>query len=175
MKTNQYKRNLLTVAFLLCLSLSSFSKDKQTPFYYDNPGVKELMPVQMISIADKSGTYLTPHLKYVFTYDEYNRVVKKEAYSWNRYSGSWEGSFQLNFTYSTHGMMVEYARWNGHKDSYDASTERAIYTLNNEAVAFYSYYKKESPDNDWRMVSQLTQIPAGMKWVENQLLLAKLP
>jgi hypothetical protein len=72
-------------------------------------------------------------------------------------------------------MMVEYARWNGYRGIYDAYTERAVYTLNNETVAFYSYYKKESPAKEWRTVAQLTEIPSGTKWIESQLLLAKLP
>jgi hypothetical protein len=102
--------------------------------------------------------------------------VRKEAYRWNPYTGLWECSSHLNFTYSAHTMMVEYARWNGYKGIYDAYTERAVYTLKNDgAVAFYSYYKKESPASDWRTVVQLTEIPSGIKWIENQLLLTKLP
>ncbi|MDR3141279.1 MAG: DUF3836 domain-containing protein [Tannerellaceae bacterium] len=161
MKKNHYKKNLLTVAFLLCLSLNSFSKEKQTLFYYSNLGAQELMRIQTISIADKPGTYLTPHLKYVFTYDEYNRVVKKEAYGWNLYAGSWECSSQLNFTYSTHTITIEYARWNHYRNIYDAYTERAVYTLNNESIDFYSYYKKEKPADDWKTVAQLTEISSG--------------
>ena len=175
MKANHYKKISFIWVILLCLSLSVWGKGSQTSFYYSNLGAKELLPEQVICVADKYETNLTPHLKYVFIYDENNRVVKKEAYRWSQSAGLWECSFHLKFSYSNQAMTIEYARWNCDKDYYDTYTERAVYTLGDETFASYSYYKKDVSDNDWELVTNLAQIPSGTQWIGEQLLLAKLP
>ena len=159
-------------------TLSSFGsakgKDKLSDFCYDNLGAKVLAESQIVCVPDESGKYLKPRLKYLFTYDENNRVVRKEALRWSRSENDWVNSFCLTFTYNDDSMNIEYAKWNKRKKSYDESTERVVYKINANMFASYSHYKRNLPDDDWTLESNyLVNIPIEALWDEDGILFAR--
>ena len=161
------KTNLLRKSMCVCLLLStlvSFSfaggKENLSKFCYNNLGAKELAESQMVCVYDESGKYIIPRLKYIFTYDEQNRIVKKETLRWNATKNCWDNTYCLSFAYDDDSMIAEYAKWNKRNMNYDECTGKLVYELNAYMFTSCSYYKRNSPESDWRLESNfLVSVP----------------
>lgn len=157
MNTNLIKKT--TCILLLLIVFVSFSKARENvkhPCYvYNNQGAKELAETQIICQLSESGKYLAPHLKYHFLYDDKNRIVKKEAFRWNTYKLIWEKSFLLIFTYQSGMLTTEYKRWDRRKKAYRPCMEKAIYHVNKNQFASYSYYTRNSSTDEWILEKSL--------------------
>ena len=164
--------------FMLLAAFVSFGsaaeKGKQPKFYYSSYGAKALSESQTVCVLDESGKYLEPRLKYLFTYDENDRVIKKEALRWNVFENDWVNSFCLTFAYDDDSMITEFAKWNKREKNYDECTEKIVYKMNANLFASYSYYKRNLPDDDWTLEhNYLVNNQVGPFWYDNDALIAE--
>ena len=176
MKTNDLKK-VLCVGLLLTVFVSFGSageKEKLPKFYYSSGGAKTLSESQMICVLDESGKYLKPRLKYNFTYDDSNRIVKKEALKWNEIKDDWVNSFCLKFTYNDDAVITEYSKWNVRANEYDESTEMVVYKMNANLFTSYNYYKRNLRDEKWTLekISPIN-MPVERLWAENSTLIVE--
>ena len=176
MKTNDLKK-VMFVGLLLTVFVffgSAGEREKLSKFYYSSGGAKTLSESQMICVLDESGKYLKPRLKYNFTYDDNNRVVKKEAIKWSERDGDWVNSFCLEFTYNDDSMITEYAKWNVSADEYDESAEMIVYKMNANLFASFSYYKRNLQDEEWVLEkTSPINMPVESLWAENGTLIVE--
>lgn len=147
------KRRIACILFLLitCISYNNAKENNKTPFYmYNNKGAKDFEKIQIISKFDKSKKYLIPHLKYEFTYNSENKVVKKEAFRWNIPKQIWEQNFHLKYSYQDNLLIIEYAHWEPQKKRYTPYTKKATYHIYNNRFTIYKYYTRKSfSEDDW--------------------------
>lgn len=169
---------MISVLALLVVFVSfGFAKEKKenrTTFYYSNLGAKTLSDSQVVCVEDGSGNYLLPHLKYLFTYDEQQRLTKKEAFRWDESTKGWMPSFCLTFVYEFDSMIAEYAKWDTHAQSYNPCLERAVYAMSNDVYVSYHYYKRDSQEMEWYLENScLVDIPTGTYWNEDGVLITE--
>ena len=176
MKTNLFRKSLCVCLLLSSLVSFNFAGDKENLpiFCYNNLGAKELAESQVVSIFDESGKYIIPRLKYLFIYDNNNRVVKKETLRWNVVENVWINSYCLTFTFDDDSMITEYTKWNKNNMNYDECTEKIVYKSNANMFASCSYYKRNSPVSDWRLESNfLVSVPIETIWNNEGFLFAE--
>ena len=164
-------------ALVLLTTLAAFSsakgKDKLPDFCYNNPGAKVLAESQIVCTPDEKGEYLKPKLKYLFTYDDNDRVVRKEALRWSAVEKKWVNSYCLIFTYDDDSMIAEYARWNKQENDYDECTEKVVYRKNVDMFASYSIYKRNLRDDDWTLEHNiLVSKPTETFWDKESIFIA---
>ena len=174
---NYFFRKFTFMIVLLIISYSFsyvMGREKKPKFFYSNYGAKTLSTSQVVSVPDGSGEYLVPRLKYLFSYDESNRIIKKEALKWNVVDNDWVYSFCLTFAYDDDTMITEYARWNKQRESYDECTEKVVYKKNANMYASYSLYKRSLPDGEWMLEhNYLVNIPAETFWDKDGIFIAE--
>ena len=162
---------LLTVLISFC---AAGEKDEQIRYYYSSLGAKTQADSQLVCVPDESGKYLQPRLKYLFTYDENKRLIKKEALRWNATKDNWICAFYLTFTYTDNTTIAEYASWNNERQEYNDCSERAVYMLNNNQFTSYSYYKRDPLAENWNLEhSCLVNVPSETLWDNDGLLIAE--
>lgn len=175
MKTNSFRR--MVFAFVLLTTLVFFGsakeKDAKFDYYYSNLGANELAEYQIVCVYDENGKHLKPKLKYLFTYDENNRVVKKEGLRWSNVENDWVHSFCLTFVYDDDSMVTEYAKWNKREKNYDECTEKAVYKINANMFASYSSYTRGF-EGEWKLENNcLINIPVETLWNGHGLFIAE--
>jgi len=176
MKINNFKKIACVFVLLTVFAFisSAVGKDKFPDFCYSNYGAKTLSESQVVSVPDESGGYLVPKLKYLFTYDESNRIIKKETLKWNADEKDWVYSFCLTFTYNDDSMITELSRWNEQEMNYDECTEKVVYKKNANLFASYSLYKRNLPQGEWTLEhNYLVNIPSESLWNEDGIFVAE--
>ena len=175
MKTNNFKKavNVCMLVCAMCFVASLNNVKSQTlsqKYYYDSS--RELTPnapARTICKPDESGKYLVPHLKYFFTYDDEGRVVKKEAHRWNKGSKSWTQSYILNISYEESCMTFDYAKWDKDELAYASNKERAVYTMQNEDVVSYAYFKLSQNEEEWILVADIPEIQQNVMFIADMV------
>jgi len=174
MKTNNFKKavNVCMLVCAMCFVASVNNVKSQTTdgFYYDsNRELTPNAPTRTICKLDESGKYLIPQLKYFFTYDAEGRVVKKEAYRWNKDSKSWAQSYMLNISYEEACMTLDYAKWDKDELAYASNKERAVYTMQNEDVVSYAYFKLSQNEEEWILVADIPEIQQNIMFIADMV------
>jgi len=174
MKTNKLKKavNVCMLVCVMCFVASVNNVKSQTTdgFYYDsNRELAPNAPTRTICKLDESGKYLVPHLKYFFTFDDEGRVVKKEAHRWNKDSKSWTQSYILNISYEESCMTLDYATWNKEDLAYASNKERAVYTMQNEDVVSYAYFKLSQNEEEWILVADIPEIQQNVMFIADMV------
>ena len=160
----------------VCVLLTAFisfgsAKEEGELFYYINYGAKELSESQIICVSSESGKYLKPRIKYLFVYDEDNRITKKEALKWDVFEDDWVSAYCLIFTYGDDSVITEYAEWNERKKDFHECTGKIVYEINVNMFASCRYYKRNSPGGNWRLENNcLVNAPITALWDENVIL-----
>ena len=164
MRTRFLKR--LGAIFLLAgmVSLAGYaenqkrSENKLAPLYYDCMGMRCLKPEQIICKLDEEGKYLKLHRKYKFTYDDKNRIIRKEAYKWSKQNEQWTPDYLQTFNYQENQIETEYSVWDKRSKSYAPPKEKAIYKTCHLGVMAYTSYKRDVSDNEWKLTIDLPEI-----------------
>ena len=176
MKTNYFKKIMCACMLLTTFAffISAEERDEMPKFCYNNLGAKALEESQIVCVYDKNGKYLKPRVKYLFTYDDNSRMIKKEALRWNAEKNNWVNSYCIKFIYGDDSMVTEYAEWNKREKAYNDSSQKMVYEVNANMIAFYGYYKRNLPDGDWKLEkNSLVSVPAETLWSENGIILAE--
>src|SRR5574344_1416474 len=120
-------KTLLVIAALAVATLTSFA-DNNGKFIYKNvENNKNQLTEQTVYRADDSGQYLTPTIKYSFTYDAQNRVSEKEACNWDGGSETWVPAYRWSYEYNEGGYTISYSTWNADRKEYNAVSQRSEY------------------------------------------------
>lgn len=107
---------IITVATILLASISLFNNGSE--YVYNTEGHEDVISSTVVYKKSENGKFLSHHLKYNYTYDEQQRLVKKEVLKWNSCSATWENSHCLNYEYGASGYSIEYALWNKSASEY---------------------------------------------------------
>lgn len=121
------------LALFVCSSVAS----AQTPskFIYDKGANAET-----VYTLDETGKFLTPKLKYEFSKESDNKVVKLVS-SWNNETQAWAPYYKLTRVENETNAVLEYAAWDCKTRDYTNNLEKVIYNkdFNNEPLSYVSY------------------------------------
>lgn len=109
----------------------------------------DTVKAQVVYRRSDDGKYLSHHLRYCYTYDEQQRLVRKEVLKWDSAAGGWRKSYCLNYTYEENGYSVSYAWWNAQKETYTEAVAKQTYDEQTEGVVYTTLYKRRASDGEW--------------------------
>lgn len=150
---------IITVAAILCASLNAF--DNGSEYVYNTESSANGVTSKVVYKKSENGKYLSHHLKYNYTYDEQQRLVKKEALRWNLYSEKWENSHCLNYIYDASGYSIEYALWNRAESGYTEVVSKQTYDEKMNGALAVTSYRWDHKDNSWVVEDNIVMMNPG--------------
>lgn len=150
---------MITVTTVLLASLNAFNNG--SGYVYNTEGSENMVTATLVYKKSEDGKFLSHHLKYSYTYDKQQRLVKKEALKWNSCSGKWEKSYCLNYAYDASGYSIEYALWNGVESEYSDAVAKQTYDEKIGGTVAVASYKWDKSDNDWVMKDNILMMKPG--------------
>lgn len=100
--------------------------------------------VENMYVMKHDGKYLNNKLRYQYTYDEWDRLIQKEALLWNNETRSWEPDYCLYFAYTENGYHVERSEWDSKAQRYGDAHERMEYEMLYGNVVAVNTYERTS-------------------------------
>lgn len=150
---------IITVATILLASLNA--SNNGSGYVYNTEGSEDVVTATVVYKKSESGKYLSHHLKYNYTYDEQQRLVKKEALKWNFYSEKWEKSYCLNYVYDASDYSIEYALWNRSESDYADVVAKQTYDEKIDGAVAVASYKWDKNDKSWVMKDNVVMMNPG--------------
>ena len=150
---------IITVATVVLTSLNAFNND--CGFVYNAEGSEDVVTSTLVYKKSGDGKYLSHHLKYNYTYDDQQRLVKKEALKWDLYSEKWEKSYCLNYEYNDFGYSIEYALWNKSQSDYADVVAKQTYDEKIDGAVGMASYKWDKADKNWIMQDNIVMLNPG--------------
>ena len=131
MKTNVIFKAVLMVVVVMA-SVMNFTASAATPTQYvkNEEMTGELMTAKTI-FKNEDG-HLYRHLRYTYTYDNENRVTRKEASKWDASKEAWMPYFKMNMEYSNNEVELSYARWSSKSNAYDSNIQKSVYEVSDD-------------------------------------------
>lgn len=140
MKTTSVLKAVAMVAMMVASVLNSEVK-AQDGFITNQVMNGELVASK--TIFKQEGSYLQRHIQYIFTYDDSNRLISKEASKWDGAKDEWVPYFKMTYQYGDNQITMNYARWNESHKAYDADVQESVYELNEKNMpTAYKAYKQ---------------------------------
>lgn len=150
---------LITVATIFLASLNM--SDHDCGYTYNVEMSDGIVTSQFVYKSSDDGRFLSQHLKYNYTYDEQQRLVKKEILKWDSFYKQWERKHCLNYVYDMFGYSVEYASWNAKEADYTDIVAKQIYDESmNNVVAITSYEWNKTAKNWIKKDNTLIMCPS---------------
>ncbi len=149
----------ITVATILLSSLNMHNNNEG--FAYNVELVDNAVTSQVVYKSINDGKYLSHHLKYNYTYDEQNRLTKKEVLKWDTFSESWERSHCLYYTYDMFGFTLAYALWDTEKTDYTRIVAKQVYDDCMNGAMTVTLYKWNNSENDWIVQNNMITMHPG--------------
>lgn len=150
---------IITVATILWASLNAFNNGNE--YVYNTEGSANVVTSKVVYKKSENGKYLSHHLKYNYTYDEQQRLVKKEALKWNLYSEKWEKSYCLNYIYDASGYSIEYVLWNRSTSDYADVVAKQTYDEKMDGVMVVASYRWDNKDKNWVIEDNIVMMNPG--------------
>ena len=121
------------LALFVCSSVASAKTPSK--FIYDKSANAET-----VYTLDETGKFLTPKLKYEFSKESNNKVVKLVS-SWNSETQAWMPYYKLTSVENETNAILEYAVWDSKTNDYTKNLEKVVYNkdVNNELLSYVSY------------------------------------
>lgn len=101
-------QTIITAATILSMYLSA-AENSNSSYYYNAD--MENGKVTTMYVYEADNQMLTSKLAYNYTYDEQERLVKKEVMRWNSVSREWENDYSLNLIYTEDGYELSRSVW----------------------------------------------------------------
>lgn len=127
---------IVSISMLALFVCSSVANAKApSKFVYDK-GEK----AETVYTLDETGKYLTPKLKYEFSREAGNKVVKLVS-SWNNETQVWMPYYKLTRLENETDLVLEYALWDNKTKDYTGNLEKVVCNkgFNNELLSYVSY------------------------------------
>lgn len=150
---------MITAATILLASLNA--SNNGSGYVYNTEDSEDVVTATVVYKKSESGKYLSRHLKYNYTYDEQQRLVKKEAFKWNTYSEEWEKSHCLNYAYNASGYSIEYALWDKSESDYVNVVAKQTYDEHTDGSVAVASYKWNKSDKNWVMKDNALMMNIG--------------
>lgn len=146
--------SIITSTVLSAMLLTSSLNTKTENFAYNvETGPKQEVVSQTVCKVDKSGKYLSWHLKYNFTFDEQERLSEKETLKWNGVKQSWEKVSRLTYQYDHSEYNIKLSVWDSKANAYKDTSEKTVYSFSNmQSYASYESYKLNEQTQEWDLV-----------------------
>ena len=103
----------------------SAAENSNSSYYYNAD--MENGKVTTMYVYESDSEVLTSKLAYNYTYDEQDRLVKKEVMRWNSVSGKWENDYSLDLIYNEDGYELSRSVWDKRTQAYLPTMEKAVY------------------------------------------------
>lgn len=71
--------------------------------------------------------YLTPHLKYDYTYDNQRRMSSRTAYLWLDVMNEWVPYYRIDYSYTDGMVNMKYGVWDKRTNDFDKFKEEGSY------------------------------------------------
>lgn len=123
----------------------------------------DTVTAQVVYRRSDDGKYLSHHLRYSYTYDEQQRLSRKEVLKWDNANGEWRKSHCLDYVYDESGYSVSYARWDARKETYAEAVAKQTYDERTEGIVYTAIYKRKATDGEWEMQCSNVMMHPGAK------------
>lgn len=141
-------------AFIAIL-VSVLNPIQESDYVYNYEVKDNVVSSMVVYRKNDDKKYIFPKLKYHFTYDEEQRIVKKEVLRWNAQKNSWVNSHCLDFEFNDIGYTIEYRNWNEKEGNYTQVKEKQVTTGGDNGFLSVVYYEWNQEDNDWSLKSSM--------------------
>ncbi|MGN0220706.1 MAG: DUF3836 domain-containing protein [Prevotella sp.] len=98
-----------------------------------------------------------------YRYDGQDRLKEKTTYRWDADNLKWVPVKQLSFAYSDMLVTVDYARWNGDKNSFDAPEKRAEYMGFADTLLGVRMYQLEGKEGKGHLIDSYVMMHSDFK------------
>lgn len=95
--------------------------------------------VSAIVTYDNSGKYLTAKTRKQYTYDDQDRVIRKEVMKWNNDKQEWENYLCMDYTYNADNTVLDMMTWNSSKKAYEQSQRMTYSSISGNATGVDCY------------------------------------
>lgn len=151
--------DLITVSTIFLASLNMNETDSK--FAYNTDVCNQVVCSQTVYKKSENGLYLSHHLKYNFSYDEQERLVRKEVLKWDVLSHKWEKHHCLVYSYQPDGYAIEYVGWDDRAKDYANVMEKHIYREVTGGALAINCYKWNRENNGWVLEDNILSFRAG--------------
>jgi len=141
--------DIITATVILMTTMNDFSANGQMVY---NPTIEGNVVTSVEVMERQEDSYqLTMKFKKLYTYDDEERLVKKELLLWNSDKMEWQKSGCWDYTYGTEGYTVDFALWNDKEQSYTNGMERQVMNEGIDGTLVVTQYIRSSADDDWQV------------------------
>ena len=141
---------IITVSTIMSMYMNLTTNVENSKFCY-NADIENGC-VKSIEVYANNGEYLKANLKRLYTYDDQNRLVKRETLKWNKKRMAWENHSCLCYNYSAEGYTVEKRFWDEASNNYGEAKEYSHYTILMDNVIAVNEYTKDLGKGEYALV-----------------------
>lgn len=141
----------MKILILIALLVYVWTPVKGSDYVYNYNLENNIVSSQTVYCKNHDGKYIYPKLKYNFTYDDQQRIVRKEVQQWDVQSKSWKKSHCLNWIFTTDGFVIEYINWNKNANDYTEMQEKQVVIKLNDNFLSMSIFKWDQGNSNWTL------------------------
>ena len=142
-------QTIITAAAIFSMYLNA-AENSNSEYYYNAD--MENGKVTTMYVYESDSEVLTSKLAYNYTYDEQDRLVKKEIMRWDRQSRQWINERCLELAYTEEGYEVSMRNWSGNDQAYEPVMEKVVYHYAFDQVMAVNYFRRSSEKKDFKSV-----------------------
>jgi len=141
--------DIITATAIMMATMNGFSASEQMVY---NP-IIEGNVVTSIEVMEKQedSNMLTFKLKNLFTYDDEERLVKKEVLRWNSTEKKWQKSHCWNYSYGLDRYTLEFACWNSEEGAYTKNQKKQEMDEGIDGTLVVTQYIRSDADEVWQL------------------------
>ena len=141
--------DIITATAIMMATINGFSANKQMVY---NPAIEGNVVTSLEVMEKQEGSdLLTLKCKEIFAYDDEERLVQKEVWTWNSKKMEWQKSHCWNYTYGEEGYTVEFACWNCKDASYSCHMKKQEVNEGIDGTLVVTQYIRNQDNNDWQL------------------------
>jgi hypothetical protein len=144
-------QTIITAATILSMYLSA-AENNSSEYCYNADMENGKVTTMYVYQAD--GQTLSSKLAYNYSYDEQDRLVKKEVMRWNSVSNKWENDYCLDLTYGEDGYELSKCVWDKRSQAYLPTMEKAVYQYVADQVVAVNYLRRAENEGQFESVDR---------------------
>jgi len=141
--------DIITATAIMMATINGFSASGQMVY---NPTIEGNV-VTSVEVMEKqeNSNLLSLKCKNVYSYDDEERLVQKEVWTWNADKLEWQKSHCWNYTYGIQGYTVEFACWNSKEGAYTKNLKKQEMNEGIDGTLVVTQYIRSDADEDWQL------------------------
>lgn len=141
--------DIITATAIMMATMNGFSANEQTVV---NPVIEGNVVTSVEVMERQAGSdLLTLKCKEFYAYDDDERLVQKEVWTWNSNNMEWQKSHCWNYTYDADGYTVEFAYWNEKEANYSRQMRKQDVNEGIDGTLVVIQYIRHQKDSDWQV------------------------